>query len=67
MRTETGNIQSTRESESLKSVLLDAITHDFKSPLTSIKALVSGLSRLMYSIATHKKLEAIAKEKQLFA
>ena len=27
----------------MKSVLLDAITHDFRSPLTSIKASVTGL------------------------
>jgi K+-sensing histidine kinase KdpD len=43
MRTESSKIESTRESESLKSVLLDAITHDFRSPLTSIKASVTGL------------------------
>jgi signal transduction histidine kinase len=43
MRTEPSKIESTRESESLKSVLLDAITHDFRSPLTSIKASVTGL------------------------
>jgi len=43
MRTEASEIESTRESESLKSVLLDAITHDFRSPLTSIKASVTGL------------------------
>jgi len=43
MQTGPGKIESTRESESLKSVLLDAITHDFRSPLTSIKASVTGL------------------------
>jgi K+-sensing histidine kinase KdpD len=43
MQTEPGKVESTRESESLKSVLLDAITHDFRSPLTSIKASVTGL------------------------
>ena len=43
MQTEPSQIESTRESESLKSVLLDAITHDFRSPLTSIKASVTGL------------------------
>lgn len=30
--------------------------------IVSIKFVISGLSRLMYSIATHKKLEAIAKK-----
>jgi two-component system sensor histidine kinase KdpD len=43
MQTEPGEIESSRETESLKSVLLDAITHDFRSPLTSIKASVTGL------------------------
>jgi two-component system, OmpR family, sensor histidine kinase KdpD len=43
MQTEPRKIESTRENESLKSVLLDAITHDFRSPLTSIKASVTGL------------------------
>jgi len=43
MQTESSKIESTRESESLRSVLLDAIAHDFRSPLTSIKASVTGL------------------------
>jgi uncharacterized membrane protein HdeD (DUF308 family) len=33
----------------------------------STKFVISGLSRLMYSMATHKKLEAITKEKELLA
>ena len=37
-------IEATRESEQLKSVLLDAITHDFRTPLTSIKASVTGFA-----------------------
>jgi len=40
-RTETSAIRSMRESERLKSVFLDAITHDFKTPLTSIKVSVT--------------------------
>jgi two-component system sensor histidine kinase KdpD len=43
MRSQPDKIESTRESESLKSVWLDAITHDFRTPLTSIKASVTGL------------------------
>ena len=35
--------------------------------IVSTKFVISGLSRLMYSVATHKKLEAIAKEKELLA
>jgi two-component system, OmpR family, sensor histidine kinase KdpD len=36
-------MEAARESEHLKSVVLDAITHDFRTPLTCIKASVTGL------------------------
>jgi two-component system sensor histidine kinase KdpD len=36
-------VEAMRESERLKSVLLDAITHDFRTPLTSIKISATGL------------------------
>lgn len=42
-QTQTSKIPSTHESERLKSVFLDAITHDFKTPLTSIKLSVTSL------------------------
>jgi two-component system sensor histidine kinase KdpD len=38
-----GRTEAIRESERLKSVLLDAIAHDFKTPLTSIKAAATSL------------------------
>jgi two-component system sensor histidine kinase KdpD len=38
-----GKTVAARESERLKSVLLDAIAHDFKTPLTSIKAAATSL------------------------
>jgi len=38
-----GKIEAARENERLKSVLLDAIAHDFKTPLTSIKAAATSL------------------------
>jgi len=38
-----GKAEAVRENERLKSVLLDAITHDFKTPLTSIKASATSL------------------------
>jgi two-component system sensor histidine kinase KdpD len=40
---QTNMIPSTHESERLKSVFLDAIAHDFKTPLTSIKVSVTIL------------------------
>lgn len=38
-----GKIEAAQESERLKSVLLDAISHDFRTPLTSIKGSATGL------------------------
>src|SRR5260370_34906291 len=38
-----GKTEAAREGERLKSALLDAITHDFRTPLTSMKASVSSL------------------------
>ncbi len=35
--------EAARESERLRSALLDSVTHEFRTPLTSIKASVSGL------------------------
>jgi len=40
---ELGKTEATREGERLKSALLDSVTHDFRTPLTSIKASVTGL------------------------
>jgi two-component system sensor histidine kinase KdpD len=36
-------MEAVRESEHLRSVVMDAITHDFRTPLTCIKASVTGL------------------------
>jgi two-component system sensor histidine kinase KdpD len=38
-----GRTEAARQSDELKSTLLDAIAHDFKTPLTSIKAASSSL------------------------
>lgn len=40
---ELGKTEATREGERLKSALLDSVTHDFRTPLTSIKASVTSL------------------------
>ena len=42
-QTQTSKVSSAHESERLKSVFLDAIAHDLKTPLTAIKASVTGL------------------------
>jgi len=40
---ELGKTEALREGERLKSALLDSVTHDFRTPLTSIKASVTSL------------------------
>lgn len=40
---ELSRTQAAREGERLKSALLDSITHDFRTPLTSVKAAVTSL------------------------
>jgi two-component system sensor histidine kinase KdpD len=40
---ESTHLEAARQSETLKSTLLDAIAHEFKTPLTSIKAAASTL------------------------
>ena len=40
---ELGKTQAAQEGERLKSALLDSVTHDFRTPLTSIKASVTSL------------------------
>jgi two-component system sensor histidine kinase KdpD len=56
-------IEAMRESERLKSVLLDAITHDFRTPLTSIKVSVTGLlDDLEFNREQRKELLTIIDE-----
>lgn len=38
-----GRAEAAREGEKLRSALLDSVTHEFRTPLTSIKASVTGL------------------------
>ncbi len=55
--------EAARESERLKSVLLDAITHDFRTPITSIKISATGLLEdLEFDLAQRKELLVIIDE-----
>lgn len=52
--------EAARQNQELKSTLLDALAHEFKTPLTSIKAAVSSL--LCGSEVQHKELLTIIEE-----
>src|SRR5713101_5585815 len=59
-----GQTEAERRGERLKSALLDSITHDFRTPLTSMKASVSSLLSSLPSDATqtHELLSIINEE-----
>src|SRR3984893_11719344 len=59
-----GQTEAERQGERLKSALLDSITHDFRTPLTSMKAAVSSLLSSLPSDATqtHELLSIINEE-----
>jgi two-component system sensor histidine kinase KdpD len=57
--------EASRQSEEFKSTLLDAIAHEFKTPLTSIKAAVTGLragAGTPLRLADQQELTAIIEE-----
>lgn len=55
--------EAARESESLRSALLDAVTHEFRTPLTSIKAAASMLaSNVQLDDAARSDLVAVVEE-----
>ena len=59
-----GQTEAERQGERLKSALLDSITHDFRTPLTSMKAAVTGLltSKNPDSAQLHELLTVINEE-----
>jgi two-component system, OmpR family, sensor histidine kinase KdpD len=59
-----GQTEAERQGERLKSALLDSITHDFRTPLTSMKAAVSSMLSSVPSDAkqTHELLSIINEE-----
>lgn len=42
-RAQASRLEATRQNEKVKSTLLDALAHEFKTPLTSIKAAITSL------------------------
>ena len=60
---QVGKIEGLRESEKLKSSLLDAITHEFRTPLTAMKLSVTGmLSDLNFNREECRELLAMVDE-----
>lgn len=61
---ELGKTEAAREGERLKSALLDSVTHDFRTPLTSIKASVTSLlsSQNQMKAEQHELLTVIDEE-----
>ena len=58
-----GKTEATREGERLKTALLESITHDFRTPLTSIKASVTSLlSSEGLGLAERKELLTVIHE-----
>src|SRR5262245_16723752 len=58
-----GQTEAERQGERLKSALLDSITHDFRTPLTSMKAAVSSLlSSETYDPAESRELLTVIDE-----
>jgi two-component system, OmpR family, sensor histidine kinase KdpD len=57
-----GQTEAERQGERLKSALLDSITHDFRTPLTSMKAAVSSLLSSETDKAQQKELLTIIDE-----
>jgi K+-sensing histidine kinase KdpD len=54
--------EAARQSEEMKSAMLDALAHDFKTPLTAIKAAVSSLLGDESAAPAHKELLQVVDE-----
>src|ERR1700726_3242625 len=59
---ELGKTEASRQGERLKSALLDSVTHDFRTPLTSIKASVTSLLSQPDSAAQRQELLTVIDE-----
>jgi two-component system sensor histidine kinase KdpD len=59
---EAARSEAARQSEMLKSALLDALAHDIKTPLTSVKAAVTSLLSGRHTPSDHELLTIIDEE-----
>lgn len=55
-------LEATRQNEQLKSTLLDALAHEFKTPLTSVKAAITTLLSRPHSTVESEFLDIINEE-----
>jgi two-component system sensor histidine kinase KdpD len=58
----SAHMEATRESERLKGTLLDALAHEFKTPLTSVKAATTTLLASPLNPADQRELVTIVDE-----
>jgi two-component system sensor histidine kinase KdpD len=61
---QASHAEALKQSERLKSALLDAVTHDLRTPLTSIKASVTTLLADWDSQTVHQEPEKLGREGQ---
>jgi K+-sensing histidine kinase KdpD len=59
---EASEAESLRRSEKLKTALLDAVTHDLRTPLTSIKASVSALLESQHGVKSPELSAEVQRE-----
>ena len=59
---QSSQAKALKQSERLKSALLDAVTHDLRTPLTSIKASVTTLIEDQRAVATDKEEARLGSE-----
>jgi two-component system sensor histidine kinase KdpD len=58
----SARLEASRESERLKSTLLDALAHEFKTPLTSVKAATTAILASSLSPADQHELVTVVDE-----
>ena len=54
--------EAARQSGELRAIVLDALAHEFKTPLTSLKAAASGLASLVLADAREREFVSIVAE-----
>jgi two-component system sensor histidine kinase KdpD len=61
-REQAGRVELARQSEEFKATLLDALAHELKTPLTSLKAALSAMTDPAGSTSNQRELLVVAEE-----